>query len=125
MNAPSAAPICLADVVIRTLRGKWAMQILLAIDDQEERSHFNHLKRTVPGISAKVLTEQLRYLLAAGVIRRMPSDQARLEVFYAYTDQGRELRSLLDSLNEMGQRWLAQERPSIHSDADAARDSEQ
>lgn len=121
MNTARETPICLADVVIRALRGKWAMQILLAIDGQEEKPHFNYLKRAVPGISAKVLTEQLRYLLAAGVIRRMPSDLARQEVFYAYTDHGRELRALLDSLNEMGQRWLAQERhPTL---ADAARDA--
>ena len=100
-------PVCLADVVIRTLRGKWAMQILLAFDEVEQgQVHFNHLKRAIPGISAKVLTDQLRYLVQAGVIDRVPSQLARQEVFYAYTAQGRELRALLDSLNAMGQRWL-------------------
>ena len=115
MNSNRGTPVCLADVVIRALRGKWAMQILLAIDAQEERPHFNNLKRAVPGISAKVLAEQLRYLLEAGVIHRIPSDLARQEVFYAYTDQGRELRALLDSLNELGRRWLAQDHPETHT----------
>ena len=103
-----AAPVCLAEVVIRALRGKWAMQILLAIDGQQAQAHFNHIKRAVPGISAKVLAEQLRYLLAAGVICRVPSGETWQEVHYAYTDKGRELRGLLDSLNDMGQRWLTQ-----------------
>ena len=94
------------------------MQILLAIDGQkEEQPHFNYLKRAVTGISPKVLTEQLHYLLSAGVICRIPSEQARQEVFYAYTEQGRELRALLDSLNEMGQRWLEQDRQRIRQGA--------
>ena len=63
-------PVCLADVVIRTLRGKWAMQILLAFDEEEQgQVHFNHLKRAIPGISAKVLAMAAVIVTIALVIK--------------------------------------------------------
>lgn len=107
MEPLQPAPACLADIIVRSLRGKWAMPILLVVGENGGR-HFNHLRRAIPGISAKVLTEQLRYLMAAGVVQRQPSGS---EVVYSYTERGKELRALLDSMNTLAQRWQSADHP--------------
>lgn len=66
---------------------------------------FNAILRRIPGISAKVLTEQLGYLTAGGVLQRIPTALARQEVQYAYTERGKELRQVLDKLNDLATRW--------------------
>lgn len=96
--------ICVADVVLRTLRGRWATHILSVIASHES-IHFNELKRVIPGISAKVLTEQLRFLETAGVIKRHATGNSRQEVGYTYTARGHELKHVLDSFNELATRW--------------------
>ncbi|HEY8328604.1 MAG TPA: helix-turn-helix domain-containing protein [Rhodanobacter sp.] len=103
MNIP-ARSICMADVVLRVLRGRWATHILTVIASHES-IHFNVLKRAIPGVSAKVLTEQLRYLEAAGVLERHATGNSRQEVSYAYTARGHELKQVLDGFNELAARW--------------------
>lgn len=94
----------MADVVLRALRGRWATHILAVIASHQS-IHFNELRRAMPGVSAKVLTEQLRFLEAAGVLERHASDNSRREVSYAYTARGHELKQVLDSFNELAARW--------------------
>lgn len=106
MTLRNHASICLADIIVNILRGKWAMHILLAVGEQNGL-HFSAIRRSIPGISAKVLSEQLDYLLAAGVVQRMTTATARHEVIYSYTERGKELRVVLDALNELAHRWQA------------------
>ncbi len=98
------APACLADIIVNLLRGKWTMHILHRLEP-DAALHFNALLRSIPGISAKVLNEQLGYLTAGGVLQRMPTASARREVIYGYTERGKELRQVLDNLNELAGRW--------------------
>ena len=103
MNTP-AKSICMADVVLRVLRGRWATHIL-AVIALHESIHFNELKRAMPGVSAKVLTEQLRFLETAGVLERQAIGNSRQEVSYTYTARGHELKQVLDSFSELAARW--------------------
>jgi DNA-binding HxlR family transcriptional regulator len=96
--------ICIADVVLRALRGRWATHILTVIASHQS-IHFNELKRAIPGISAKVLMEQLRFLETAGVIERHATGNSRREVSYAFTARGQELIQVLDSFNGLAARW--------------------
>lgn len=91
-------------MIVNIVRGKWAMHILLVVGEQDGL-HFNAIRRSIPGISAKVPREQLDYLLAAGVVQRMPTAAARHEVIYSYTERGKELRVVLDGLNELAHHW--------------------
>lgn len=96
--------ICMADVVLRALRGRWATRILAVIASHQS-IHFNELKRAIPGVSAKVLTEQLRFLETAGVLERHATGNSRQEVSYIYTARGHELKQVLDSFSELAARW--------------------
>lgn len=118
-------PACLADIIVNLLRGKWAMHILHKLTP-DEPLHFNAILRSIPGISAKVLNEQLGYLTAGGVLQRLPTASARQEVLYAYTELGKELRLVVDKLNDLAARWqvvAGNPAPAAQADGDVGRQS--
>ena len=67
--------------------------------------HFAALQRAIPGVSRKVLTDQLRHLEQAGILQRQLNRPARWGRPYSFTSRGRELKVVLDSLEELGARW--------------------
>jgi|SRR5919109_1428040 DNA-binding HxlR family transcriptional regulator len=67
-------------------------------------SAFNDLKRGVPLMSRTLLATRLRELERAGVIERRPA-QGRSAHTYHLTPAGEELRPIVLSLGEWGQRW--------------------
>ncbi|AFQ51600.1 winged helix-turn-helix transcriptional regulator [Burkholderia cepacia] len=99
-NTPT---ICAAEVILRMLRGRWAPSLLMVIADQGP-IHFLAIFRALPGISRKVLTDQLRFLVRAGVIARSTSE-TQPQVIYALTERGRELKRAVDQFNELAIRW--------------------
>jgi DNA-binding HxlR family transcriptional regulator len=96
-------PVCASEVIFRVLRGRWALPLLIAIAEHGP-IHFLAIGRSVPGISKKVLTDQLRFLQQAGVITRS-SAETRQEVFYQLSNRGRELKAAIDGLNDLAARW--------------------
>ncbi len=92
------------DSILRLLMGPWTTYILWVLNDQGPQ-RFGVLKRAVPGISTRVLTERLRMLQAAGVIWREQTQTIPPAVTYGVTTRGKELRAVLDNLGEIAQRW--------------------
>ncbi len=97
-------PSCPMDAILRLLMGPWTTYILWILNDRGPQ-RFGVLKRAVPGISTRVLTERLRMLQAAGVIWREQSSTIPPAVTYGLTERGKELREVLDALDEIAQRW--------------------
>ena len=102
---------CPMDALLRLLMGPWTTYILWVLQ-QNGPTRFGALKRKVPGISAKVLTERLRMLEASGVIFRRYEAKIPPEVTYGLTPRGGELDQVLESLNGLAQRWQAEDRAS-------------
>jgi DNA-binding HxlR family transcriptional regulator len=92
------------DALLRLLMGPWTTYILWVLQ-QDGPTRFGALKRKVPGVSAKVLTERLRMLESAGVIFRKYEAKIPPEVTYGLTPRGRELDHVLESLNTLAARW--------------------
>jgi DNA-binding HxlR family transcriptional regulator len=84
--------------------GPWTTYILWVLRDQGPQ-RFGALKRAVPGISTRVLTERLRMLQAAKVIWREQTQTIPPAVTYGLTERGEELGTVLDNLGEIAQRW--------------------
>ncbi len=106
-----ARPHCPMDALLRLLMGPWTTYLLWIL-----RSHgpqrFLALKRRVAGISSRVLTERLRMLEAAGIVRRSVEPTIPPAVTYALTRRGEELGRVLDELERVARRWdLTGERP--------------
>jgi DNA-binding HxlR family transcriptional regulator len=95
---------CPAETLLKLLRRRWATQLMKLVKERE-RLNYGAMKRALPEISSKVLTEQLRHLQNAGIFRRELTNGPRNEVFYSFTERGRELLAALDFLGEIAARW--------------------
>jgi DNA-binding HxlR family transcriptional regulator len=112
LKIPSLASVSSADCVLQIVRGRWAVQIISQIGGREAL-HFGALKRAIPGISSKVLTEQLRRFEQAGILQRKRKPAARPEMLYSLTNRGHELKTVLDCLQELGSRWQHEDASAI------------
>lgn len=97
---------CPMDGLLRLLMGPWTTYILWVLRSRGPQ-RFGELKRGVPGISAKVLTDRLRMLEEARILHRHYEATIPPSVTYSLTTRGEELRDILDRLSEVAQRWRA------------------
>ena len=81
---------------------RWTGAILFALHHGLDR--FTDIKRAVPGLSARMLTERLRELEAAGVLERTERSSAG-GTRYRLTPKGDDLRPVLIALNRWALRW--------------------
>ena len=87
-------PVCGLDVSLAVMGGKWKPLILYRLRSGPRR--FGDLRRSVAGISEKVLIQQLRELVGVGVLTRHDHRQVPPRVDYAMTGFGQTLvRALL------------------------------
>lgn len=100
-------PQCPMDAILRLLMGPWTTYIIWVLNDQGPQ-RFGVLKRSVPGISTRMLTERLRMLQGAGVIWREQAETIPPAVTYGLTPRGNDLRSVLDTLGTIAERWKAE-----------------
>jgi DNA-binding HxlR family transcriptional regulator len=116
MSTPTPAPTtqakesvtCPMDFILRMLMGPWTTYILYNL-----RTHgpqrFGELKRRVSGISAKMLTERLRTLEGAALVKRDYEATIPPKVTYSLTQRGGELDEVMDRLAEIAVRWEAED----------------
>ena len=93
-------PAIAAERVERALKfveGRWKLVILFRLFGGKVR-RFSDLEREIPGISQKMLTQQLRQLEKDGIVRRIVHHQVPPKVEYCLTDWGQELCPALDAL---------------------------
>jgi DNA-binding HxlR family transcriptional regulator len=69
-------------------------------------SRFDEIQRDL-GISRKVLTERLKWLVAQGVLERRPYSERPLRHEYRLTQKGSELADVLLAIMAWGDRWTA------------------
>jgi DNA-binding HxlR family transcriptional regulator len=99
-------PTCPIQFVLDLIASKWSVLILRELFQGDRRTHA--LLDALPGISSKTLTLRLRELEQHGLIKRTVYPEIPPHVEYSLTDKGRELKPVLLSLKELGERWLEQ-----------------
>ena len=80
--------------------GKWKLRIIVALKDGTKR--FNEMQRLIDGISAKVLSTELKDLELNGFIRRKVFTGTPVVVEYELTDYADTLGDVLQTLSEWG-----------------------
>ena len=80
--------------------GKWKLRVIIALKGGNKR--FNELQRTITGISARVLSHELRELEINGFIKRNVYDQTPVVVEYELTEYSNSLDAVLSTLSEWG-----------------------
>ncbi|NQY26974.1 MAG: helix-turn-helix transcriptional regulator [Piscirickettsiaceae bacterium] len=91
---------CPVTTAIDVIGGKWKVIILYQLRGKTLR--FGELKRSIPRISQKMLTHQLRELEADKLITRQVYAEVPPKVEYTSTDLAEKLNSALDLLCEWG-----------------------
>ena len=97
--------LCGLDAAIDIIGGKWKALILWEMQDEPRR--FGELKRGLPGVSEKMLIQQLRELEGDGIVHREMFHQIPPKVEYSLTDLGQSLNAALGPLGDWGELHMA------------------
>ena len=103
--------MCASQVLLYDISCKWAILTIATLSRGPAR--FNQLRRTLPGITQKTLTQALRRLERSGMISRTVLDTAPISVEYAITPLGRTLAGPFSAIY----RWTQ----AYHGEVAAAR----
>ena len=101
------APGSAADRVEQTLKlleGRWKLVILFRLFGGKVL-RFSDLERAIPGISQKMLIQQLHQMESDGIVRRIVHHQVPPKVEYTLTDVGERLAPVLDAMTVWGSRY--------------------
>jgi DNA-binding HxlR family transcriptional regulator len=96
---------CGLDAAVDVIDGKWKALILWELHDGVRR--FGELRRGLPGISEKMLIQQLRELVADGIVHREVYREVPPKVEYGLTELGVSLNAALLPLGEWGDAHMA------------------
>lgn len=94
---------CPVEYTASIISNKW--KVLILRDLFEGTKRYNELTRSVAGISAKVLTQNLRDLESDGIISRKVYPEVPPRVEYSITDMGLELKEILDVMKIFGEKY--------------------
>ena len=108
------------DEALKVLEGRWKLIILFHLF-VEETLRLSELERAIPGITQKMLIQQLRGLERDGVVSRLVHPVVPPKVEYRLTPSGKDLCPALDELLYWAQRWKGQPSGS-HSVVSAQKD---
>lgn len=93
------------EATLEVIGGKWKCVILCHLTYGKKRT--SELKRLMPDITQKMLTQQLRELEEDGVINRIVYNQVPPKVEYELSEYGWSLKSILDSLCAWGEKHIS------------------
>lgn len=92
------------EATLEVIGGKWKCVILCHLTHGKKRT--SELKRLMPNITQKMLTQQLRELEEDGVIHRIVYQQIPPKVEYELSEYGWSLKEILDSLCAWGEKHI-------------------
>ena len=98
---------CPVEYTASIISNKWKIIILRDLLTGTKR--YNELSRSVVGISAKVLTENLRELERDGIIKRKVYPVVPPKVEYSLSEKGEALRGVLDCMRAFGEKYKDQD----------------
>ena len=80
--------------------GKWKLRVIIAL--KEGYTRFNEIQRTIDGISARVLSNELKELELNGFVTRTVQTKTPVVVEYKITEYADTLNEVLHTLGEWG-----------------------
>jgi DNA-binding HxlR family transcriptional regulator len=92
---------CPVELSLALLGGKWKSVIVARLKDRP--LSYGELRRFIPNLSDKVLTERLKGLEAGGLVTRMRGSGQPARSRYTLTERGQSLRPVLEALYSWGE----------------------
>tara|TARA_R110000851_G_scaffold333533_1_gene515177 strand:- start:13612 stop:13974 length:363 start_codon:yes stop_codon:yes gene_type:complete len=93
---PSTAALGVEEA-LKLLEGRWKLIILFHLFDGKVQ-RYSDFEKLIPGISQKMLAQQLRQLEADGIVSRKLYPQVPPKVEYRLTEWGQALCPALDAI---------------------------
>lgn len=109
-TARSALPL---EAALDRVGDRWSLLVVEALLDGPRR--FGELGDALPGIAPNILTDRLRRLERAGIVRSTPYQHRPTRLAYDLTADGRDLASALRLLADWGARRTADADPIRHA----------
>src|SRR5215510_3392861 len=102
---------CPLTAALAAVGGKWKVIIVFWL--AESPKHYAAIRRAMPGISQKVLTQQLRELESDEIVKRRPTGGPPAPVYYSLTSYGRSLLPLVENIRLWGTGHIERLTPTI------------
>lgn len=99
-------PECPVATTVQMVGSKWKLLIMCNLLQRPWR--FNELKKSLEGISQKVLTDSLRSMESDGIITRTVYPEVPPRVEYSLSDLGESMRPIIASMEEWGKNYKNQ-----------------
>lgn len=93
--------------ILDRIGGAWTFLVMRRLAEKTMR--FNELKRSIDGVSQRMLTTTLRNLERDGLLSRKITDRPYIQVYYSLTDLGRSLLQPIGALMD----WAVAAQPAI------------
>jgi DNA-binding HxlR family transcriptional regulator len=95
---------CPVEATLDVIGGRWKAVILFWLRDGACR--FGELRRRIPGVSERMLTQQLRELEGHGIVHRQVYPVVPPKVEYSLTPYGRTLRPITELMCAWGKQHI-------------------
>ncbi|PCE62890.1 winged helix-turn-helix transcriptional regulator [Sediminicola luteus] len=96
---------CPVGEALKVIGGKWRLQIIHEIGTEKRR--FGALKRAIPDISEKMLIQELKHLVAFGILHRQAYPEVPPRVEYSLTTYGQKILPIISQIRSFGEILLA------------------
>lgn len=98
-------PACPVATTVQLIGSKWKLLIMRNLLAGTQR--FGELKKTIPGISQKVLTDSLRSMEEDGIVNRKVYAEVPPRVDYSLSELGETMRPIIKSMEVWGTNYKA------------------
>lgn len=98
---------CPIERVLTIFGGKWKPSILFHLESQGTL-RFNALRRSIPDVSQRMLTNQLRELERDGLVKREHYPEIPPRVEYSLTKLGESVGPVGQAIDHWGQRHMGE-----------------
>lgn len=106
MMTKEEMPACPVATTVALIGSKWKLLIMRNLMMRPWR--FNELKKSLEGVSQKVLTDSLRSMEADGLITRTVYPEVPPRVEYALSELGESMRPIMKAMEEWGAAYKKQ-----------------
>lgn len=99
-------PLVPAERALKVIGGRWKVFVLYFLFEGPKR--LSELRRVIPGVSQKVLVQQLREMETHGIVSREVFAEVPPRVVYTATSLGLSLRPIVGALCDWGRQHAAE-----------------
>lgn len=95
---------CPIEAIVDVIGGKWKALVLWHLQDATRRT--GELKKLIPGITQKMLIQQLKALENQGFVKRSVYAQVPPKVEYSLTKSGEHIKPILQQMCIWGREYM-------------------